>query len=380
MTPATAGVVSMTETKKGGLKMNQQTGGNRLVSGLASGLERTHKKSVTALATVALAGLVQFGSTQAAQAQDFDLTMGILSTPNSLYLKMMQQVPERFERATGGKVKVTLNDSLVGGTQITASVRDGRVPMSGALHTYLSAEEPRLGVFNLPGLINNMAEYAYLGESFWFADVERLWDEKWNSVVLAEGAWCSQTLFSKEPIHTLEDFVGKKIRVHNPQTASMLEAIGAKPAPLALSEVPSALQQGIIDGLFTSTCYGNGQEYWRVAPNAQNWKIGPITGWVIIVNKDIWEEIPEDLQAAIRVEMADLQHEALYDFYENVNVAVDEMREAGIELWTAPQSEVDRVTAPEYSDAAYQSFYDRAKEVGFDGEAYVANARRVLGK
>ncbi len=332
------------------------------------------------LALGALAAAVLAAGAVPASAQDFDLTMAILPAPNSLYLEMMEQVPERVARATDGKVKVSLNDSLVGGTQITASVRDGRVPMSGALHTYLAAEEPRMGVFNLPGLINNMAEYTYLCESFWCDDVETIWEDRWNSVVLAEGAWCSQALFSKEPIHTLEDFKGKKLRVHNPQTASLVEALGGKPAPLPLSEVPAALERGVIDGLFTSTCYGNGQEYWRMAPNVQNWKIGPITGWVIIVNKDIWEEIPEDLRAAIMVEMEELQHDALYNFYAHVNKAVAEMKSNGIELWTAPQSEVDRVTAPQYSDAAYQSFYDRAAEVGFDGKAYVQHAREVLGK
>jgi TRAP-type transport system periplasmic protein len=341
--------------------------------------------SLKRLATAAVVGsfalaTMSFGGVSDAGAQDFDLTMGILPAPNSLYAKMMAQVPERFARATDGKVQVTLNDSLVGGTQITASVRDGRVPMSGALHTYLAADEPRMGLFNLPGLVNNMAEYTYLCEAFWCEDVERLWEEQWNSVVLAEGAWCSQALFSKEPIRTLEDFEGKRLRVHNPQTASLIEALGAKPAPLPLSEVPPALERGVIDGVFTSTCYGNGQEYYQMAPNVQNWKIGPITGWVIIVNKDTWEEIPADLRAAIRVEMDDLEHEALYNFYSHVYEAVDQMAEAGIELWTAPQSEVDRVTAEQYSSAAYKSFYDRAAEVGFDGEAYVAKAQEVLGK
>lgn len=330
--------------------------------------------------TVAAAALAITVIGNTATAQDFDLTMGILSTPNSLYLKMMQQVPERISRATNGNVNVLLNDSLVGGTQITASVRDGRVPMSGALHTYLAGEEPRMGLFNLPGLVNNIAEYAYMCSAFWCDDVERLWEEKWNSIVLAQGAWCSQALFSREPIHTLEDFKGKKLRVHNPQTASLMEAIGAKPAPLPLSEVPAALERGVIDGVFTSTCYGNGQEYWRLAPNVQNWHIGPITGWVVIINKDTWEQIPEDQRAAIMLEMDALEHEALYNFYSHVNEAVSEMAENGIELWSAPQPEVDRVTGPEFAQAAYQSFYDRATELGFDGEAYVAHAREVLGK
>lgn len=153
---------------------------------------------------------------------------------------MMAQVPERISRATDGKVQVTLNDSQIGGTQITAAVRDGWVAMSGGLHTYLAGDDPRMGLFNLPGLVENMAEDADLGEAFWFEDVEDLWKEGWNSVVLAEGAWCTQALFSSEPIHTLEDFEGKRLRVHNPQTAALMGAIGAKPAPLPLSELPPA--------------------------------------------------------------------------------------------------------------------------------------------
>lgn len=336
-----------------------------------------HRRSVPA--AMLIAGALSLAAAPAS-AQDFDLTMGVLPAPNSLYAKMMDQVPERIERATDGKVKVTLNDSLVGGTQITAAVRDGRVAMSGALHTYLAGDDPRMGVFNLPGLVEGMADYAYLGNAFWFEDVENLWAEGWNSVVLAEGAWCSQALFSKEPIHTLEDFEGKRLRVHNPQTAALMEAIGAKPAPLPLSEVPPALERGVIDGVFTSTCYGNGQEYWRLAPNVQNWKIGPITGWVVIINRDIWNEIPEDLRTAIQQEMDELEHEALYNFYSHVNEAVEAMAAEGVELWTAPQSEVDRVTAEEFAGASYQQFYDRAAELGFDGEAYIERAREVLGK
>lgn len=315
-----------------------------------------------------------------ASAQAEDLTMGVLPSPNSLYTKMMEQVPERISRATDGEVTVSLNDSLVGGTQITASVRDGRVPMSGALHTYLAGEDPRMGLFNLPGLINNMAEYAYLCEAFWCGDIEALWEERWNSVVLAEGAWCSQALFSKEPIRTLEDFKGKRLRVHNPQTAALMEAIGAKPAPLPLSEVPPALERGVIDGVFTSTCYGNGQEYWRLAPNVQNWQIGPITGWVVIMNKDTWDGLSEEHRSAIQAEMDALEDEALYDFYASVRAAVEEMEGEGVELWTAPASEVERVTAPEFAGASYQQFYDRAAELGFDGKAYVKKAFEVLGK
>lgn len=315
-----------------------------------------------------------------AEAQEVDLTMAILPAANTAYLGMIETIPERIDQATGGRVAVTLNDSLVGGPQIASAVRDGRVPMSGAVHTYLAAEEPRMGIFNLPGLINDMPEYKYVCDAFWCEDLAKLWLDKWNAVVLAEGAWCVQQLFSKTPIRTVEDFKGKRLRVHNPQTATLMAALGAKPAPMPLSEVMPGLERGVIDGLFTSTCYGHGQEYWRLAKNVQNWALGPINGWAVIVNKDAWAEIPADLQDAIETEMDAFQNEALTKYYSFVRAAMEEMRAEGVEFWVAPQDQRARIFAPEYTDAVYQSWYERAAEVGFDGEAYVQRVREVLGK
>ncbi len=315
-----------------------------------------------------------------ARAQDFDLTLAMLPAPHTAYAAMIATIPDRIAKATNGRVKITLNDSLVGGPQIASAVRDGRVPMSAAVHTYLAAEEPRMGIFNLPGLIDDIAEYKLVCDAFWCDDLAKLWLEKWNSVVLAEGAWCVQQLFSKEPIHTTLDFKGKRLRVHNPQTATLMEALGAKPTPMQLSEVMPALERGVIDGLFTSTCYGHGQGYERLAKNVQNWSLGPINGWAILINKDIWAGIPPDLQTAIRDEMAKLQHEALTGYYGFVRSAMTEMKAEGVTFWVMPQDQRRLIFDPKITDPVYQSWYDRAAQVGFDGPAYVQHVREVLGK
>ncbi len=51
---------------------------------------------------------------------------------------------------TGGRVKITINNSLVKGTQLAPSVRDGRAQMSAVLHPYLSSGDPRMGLPHLP--------------------------------------------------------------------------------------------------------------------------------------------------------------------------------------------------------------------------------------
>lgn len=77
---------------------------------------------------------------------------------------MAASVPERVRKATNGRIEETVSDSLVAPAQIASAVRDGRLPMSAALHTYLASDEPRMGIFNLPGLINNIEECQKVSE------------------------------------------------------------------------------------------------------------------------------------------------------------------------------------------------------------------------
>ena len=330
-----------------------------------------------AMAAAALAGLL---AAPAAMAQKIDLTMGIIVSPGDAYSAMTASVPERVAKATKGRVSVTVSDSLVAPAQIASAVRDGRLPMSAALHTYLAADEPRMGIFNLPDLINNIDEYQKVRNAFWAKDVARIWDEKWGAVVLAEGAWCPTRLFSKTPIHTVEDFRNKRLRVHNPQTAAQMNALGAKPVAMSMLEITPALERGVIDGVFTSTCVGGAMELWRVAKNVQDWGIGPITGWAILVNKGEWAGMPADVRQQMQEAMAGLQKDAFGTYGAFVQAALDNMKKNGIEPWTAPEAERKKVNAAEYSKAAYDSWYARAKEVGVDGPAYVRQVREALGK
>jgi TRAP-type C4-dicarboxylate transport system substrate-binding protein len=294
-----------------------------------------------------------------AAAQEFDFTMGVITSPGDVYTALTRSIPERVSEATDGRVAITVSDSLVAPAQIASAVRDGRLPMSAALHTYLAAEEPRMGIFNLPGLIDHIDEYQQVRGAFWAEDVADIWREKSTAVVLAEGAWCPTRLFSTEPIHTLEDFEGKRLRVHNPQIAALVEVLGAQPTPMGMTEIMPALQRGVIDGLFTSVCVGGAFEFPRVAPNVQDRGIGPITGWAILINADVWEELPGDIREQMQGAMADLQKEAFGSYNEYVERALAGIEEFGVTPWTAPEEERARVNEPQYAEVAYESWYAR---------------------
>jgi TRAP-type C4-dicarboxylate transport system substrate-binding protein len=306
--------------------------------------------------------------------------MGIIVSPGDAYSAMTASVPERIAKATNGRVAVTVSDSLVAPAQIASAVRDGRLPMSAALHTYLAADEPRMGIFNLPGLINNIEDYQKVRDAFWAKDVARIWEEKWGAIVLAEGAWCPTRLFSKTPIRTIEDFRNKRLRVHNPQTAAHMNAIGAKPTPMSTTEIMPALERGVIDGVFISTCVGGAMEFWRLAKNVQDWGVGAITGWAILINKAEWEGMPADVREQIRGAMAELQKDAFGTYNAFVEAALDNMKKNGVEPWSASAQERAAINDPKFAQAAFDTWLSRAKEVGFDGPAYINKVREALGK
>lgn len=315
-----------------------------------------------------------------ASAQEHDFTMGIIVSPGDLYTQLTASVPERISKATNGRVAVTVSDSLVSSTQIASAVRDGRLPMSAALHTYLAGDEPRMGIFNLPGLIENIDEYQKVREAFWAEDVARIWSETWNAKVLAEGAWCYTRLFSKQPIHSVADFNGKRIRVHNPQTASLVEALGGRGTPMPTTEIMPALERGVIDGVFISACVGGAMDIWRDAPNVQDWGIGPVTGWAILMNNDEWNKLPPDIQEQIQGAMREMEKEAFGNYEAFVQQAVDRMEQGGAKIWVATEEDRKELNQPKYSQAAFDSWSQRAEQVGFDGPAYVQKIRDALGK
>lgn len=334
------------------------------------------------LCLAAMASLVLASTLLPSKAisKEFDFTMGVIVSPGDTYSHMAATLPARISKATNGRVSITVSDSLVAPSQIATAVREGRLPMSAALHTYLAADEPRMGIFNLPGLIENINDYQKVRSVFWAKDVEQIWNDKWNAKVLAEGAWCRTQLFSKQPIHTLADFKGKRLRVHNPQTASLVNALGAKGTPMPTTEIAPALERGVIDGVFISGCVGGAMELWRDAPHVQDWGIGSVTGWAILINNDEWKKLPADIQGQIMVAMREIEKETFSGYDAFVQGALDKMKQKGAKLWVASAADRAELNRDQYAKAAFDSWYQRASQVGFDGPAYVKKIRSALGK
>ena len=182
-------------------------------------------------------------------------------------------------------------------------IKDGTLGMAEIYSGYVGGDLPIIDIGNLWGLAPTAEVHMELTDALW-DDMVRIFEEVTGGVVLYRQFYSDNYFFSKFPIHTLDDFKGKKIRQHSTVLDDMLGGLGADGQFVAFAEVYTALERGIIDAGITVVGGGFGQRWYEVA----DYLVGPISGSTgttyITVNGDRWAELPDDLKTILREEGA----------------------------------------------------------------------------
>ena len=175
----------------------------------------------------------------------------------------------------------------------------------------------------------------------------------------------SPEIFFKDPVRTLEDRRGKKVRVIGMQ-ASVYEELGASVVQVAGGELYTALQTGAVDGAkYGSIALAASIGLHEVA----NYLVLP--GWqdpcpvaFTVVNKDAWNELPDDLKAIMKA--AGKQMSTYYSSQYGLDDAVwfKKLVEEGIEVITTPDEDLrairDIVVKIQDERALEDEFYAKA--------------------
>src|SRR5690606_25833068 len=108
----------------------------------------------------------------------------------------------------------------------------------------------------------------------------------------------SLDLFSAEKIAAPADFAGKKIRAHSAMLEQTVKALGGNPVALPASELYLALQQGVVDGAFTTVTYAEPNNYNEVTNFVTRAAVSAIA-YPVVANLSFWNDLSEADQAVI---------------------------------------------------------------------------------
>jgi len=105
--------------------------------------------------------------------------------------------------------------------------------------------------------------------------------------------------FTVDPVNSIEDLKGMKLRVSNdPVMNGMVNGLGASPTVVSFGELYSALQTGVVDGAEQPIANYKSNAFPEVAPNLilDGHTLGAIQ---VIITDDSWDKLTENQQKAM---------------------------------------------------------------------------------
>lgn len=221
------------------------------------------------LVAAALLGTMVFAAP--ATAEEVTIQIGFensMSEPIGQALEKWQQL---VEEQGDGTLKIELfPDSQLGNkSELIDGMTLGEPYMTladGAF--YAEYGVPDFGIVFGPFLFDNWDQCWTLIESDWYADMSSQLESKGLKLVASNWKYGERHTLTVDPVNTVEDLSGMKIRVPGNQIQSIgFDVLGATSTGMALDEVYQALQTGTIDGAENPLATLYGRKLHEVAKN-----------------------------------------------------------------------------------------------------------------
>lgn len=285
-------------------------------------------------------------------AQEFSLNLSTSQTLQDPLVIAMQGAEQRIEERSEGRVDVTIYPSSQLGedNDVLEQVRNG-APIAALVDAgRLAPLHAELGILAAPYLVDDYTQYAAITDSPVYGEwVEELAES--SGIRLLNYNWFQGTrqMITKKEITAPADLSGVRVRtIDAPSWIATVESMGATAAPMAWSEVYSALQLGAIDGAEAQLTGAYGIKLHEVATNiALTNHIQLFTG--LATSQAWWESLPEDIRTIIDEELKAAGDEATGMTVERLGEVQTEMEAAGVAF-----NEVDMAPFREATASVYE--------------------------
>jgi len=356
------------------VKSTKRRLGNRQRTGDVEGrVAMIAQKQKTRWAAAALGlslGVIFLSSGHAPAAEDWNFYMH-QSAPNFATSRGAKLFTEEIEKATNGELKVRLH--LAGTLQINASnitqAVGGNVVQVGD-DLFNSGNIPVAGIPRLPMLIQSYADFAKV-DAVLKPYLEKAYLEK-GSTLLASYTYPLQFIWGRKKLESLDDIKGLKLRVAQPEQGEFVRSFGGTSITMSAPEVPSALDRGVVDGIFTA---GVGAVLWKDLLKYGYVLIVNVNNSYFIANTEAYNTLSPDLQGKLRQVAEDT---ARWD-----QETMQKEEAESVQVLTAAGYTFTKATAEENARAiaAMKPYWDEwAKSRGPDVIEALAKVRTALGR
>ena len=330
-----------------------------------------------------LAGMI-VGLPGDAGAQEVTLKLHHLLPPVAhAHKNMLVPWAERVEKGSNGRIKVEIYPSMqLGGRppQLADQARDGIVDISWTLPGYTPGRFISTEVFELPFMHASAVATTMAINDF----VERHSEDFKDYKIIAMHVHAGQAFHSHEPIRTVSDLKGTKIRTPTRTGAWLIEAMGATPIGAPVPKIPEMLSKKIVDSVmipFEITLPLKVDEmvdYHTILDDPVFSRINTST-FMIVMNRGRYDSLPADLRQVIDDNSGMHIARWLGEIWEAAELPGLKKAAASGEVIKMSSGEVAKLRAMVEQPVIDRWIADVAKR-GIDGSALVSEARALIQK
>lgn len=203
---------------------------------------------------------------------------------------------EELESRTDSQVKVNFfgGGSLLEANNMFNGISNGVADIGLTSTSYEPGRFPLLEIAELPsGYPNSVIASQVINDLINEFPPQALDDFKIITSFATEPSYIQ----SVDPISDLESINNKQLRIPGALT-SILEELGASPIGMSQAQVPEAMQTGVIEGYVSSREILKDMSLAEMTGYVTDYPLS-VTIFIAVMNKDTWEELPEDVKEVI---------------------------------------------------------------------------------
>ncbi len=245
------------------------------------------------LAAVALS----IGIAPGVRAQEYTIKFATLAPEGSAGMIVMREYDQAVRKESGGRLGFKIYPGGIQGDEINVlrKIKLGQLQSAGVTGNGLTTIAPEVRVLDAPFLFHS---YDEADEVLKVYDKEfRQALEKGGYVLLGWAEVGFVYVFTNTPVRMPEDM--KRVKMWtwegDPIAEAAFKALSVDPIPLSITDVPTSLQTGLIDGVYTSPLYLIALQWFTRVKYMLDQPLADVSG-ATIISKKAFDALPADLQ------------------------------------------------------------------------------------
>jgi TRAP-type C4-dicarboxylate transport system substrate-binding protein len=280
-------------------------------------------------------------SVQFLWAKKVIVKMATLAPEGTEWHGLLVDLGQQWTKATDGEVRLRIYPGGVVGDEadMIRKMRIGQIHGAAITNEGITEINPYFTAFYMPMLYQSYDEVDFVRAKLNDDLISVTEENGFKILTMVDVGWAYW--FSTKPVYIPDDLKKTKIFIWagDYKSTALYEKHGYQPVPLAMTDVLSGLQTGLINSIGFNPMYALSQQLFGIADNMLNMKWGNLTAAVIIDNRT-WNRIKPKHQKAM-LEIAQKIGEGFQEKNRHeTDKAVEVMKEYGLTVNTPSPEQV----------------------------------------